>query len=57
MCPQSPSQLVEQYRREQRLLLNKNLFESDDFEDKIKDIKEKTKISTVQTPQQEEKCN
>ena len=57
MCPQSPSQLVEQYRKEQRLLLNKNLFESDDFEDKIKDIKEKTKISTVQTPQQEEKCN
>ena len=44
MCPQSPSQLVEQYRREQRLLLNKNLFESDDFEDKIKDIKEKTKF-------------
>ena len=38
MCPQSPSQLVVQYRREQRLLLNNNLLESSDFVQKINDI-------------------
>ena len=55
MCPQSPSQLVEQYRKEQRLLLNKNLFESD-LKNKIEEIEDNTRRSLVQTQQQKEKC-
>ena len=55
MCPQSPSQLVEQYRKEQRLLLNKNLFESD-LKNKIEEIEDNTRRSPVQTQQQKKKC-
>ena len=55
MCPQSPSQLVQQYRKEQRLLLNKNLFESD-LKNKIEEIEDNTRRSLVQTQQQKEKC-
>ena len=56
MCPQSPSQLVVQYRKEQRLLLNNNLFESSDIVQKINDILGNADTGTP-TEQEEEKCN
>ena len=58
MCPQSPSPLVAEYRREQRLLLNKEQIDS--IQDKIKRVEKNAKESTntgLPNPQQKKKCD
>ena len=55
MCPQSPSELVQEYRRLQRLLLNKESFA--DIESILEDIPEKVGAGTgPPTEEEEQKC-
>ena len=55
MCPQSPSELVQQYRRLQRLLLNEERIEV--ILEDIKDIPEQVGAGTgPPTEEEEQKC-
>ena len=52
MCPQNPSLIVQEYRREQRLLMN--LREIIDFAGKISDIEREANTITTETDHDQE---